>query len=48
MNEVLARAACDLKDDGLVQERSHPPIAAFGDAAGVIDLARLIPPGHQA
>jgi hypothetical protein len=29
MNEVLARAACDLKDDGLVQERSHPPIAAF-------------------
>ena len=34
---------------GRVQEGSYPPVAAFGDAAGVvIDLARLIPFGDQA
>src|ERR1700693_189406 len=27
---------------------SHPPVAAFRDAADVVDLARLIPPGDQA
>ena len=32
---------------GLVQEDSHPPIAAFGDAAGV-ELARLMPRWDQA
>ena len=31
-----------------MQQGSHPPIAAFGDAAGVIDLPRLIPPGDKA
>jgi hypothetical protein len=28
---------------GLIQERSHAPIAAFGDAADVVDLAGLMP-----
>jgi hypothetical protein len=33
---------------GLVKQHPHPPIAAFGDAADIVDLARLIPPGDQA
>src|ERR1700729_2861906 len=30
---------------GLVQERSQAPIAAFRDAANLVDLPGLIPPG---
>jgi hypothetical protein len=33
---------------GLIQERPHPPIPAFRDAADVVDLARLIAPWSQA
>src|SRR5580692_9342181 len=33
---------------GLVKQRPHPPIAAFGDAADIVDLARLLPLGDQA
>jgi hypothetical protein len=32
---------------GLVQEGSHTPVPAFRDAADVVDLTRLIPPGDQ-
>src|SRR3984957_4719081 len=32
---------------GLVQEGSHPPIPAFRDAAGVVDLSRLMAPWNQ-
>jgi hypothetical protein len=32
---------------GLVQEGSHPSIPAFRDAAGVIDLSRLMAPWNQ-
>src|ERR1700733_5649869 len=33
---------------GLVKQRPHPPIAAFGDTVDIVDLARLMPPGDQA
>src|SRR5208283_4666169 len=33
---------------GLVQQGSHPPVAAFRDAADVVDLPRLIASGNQA
>ena len=32
---------------GLVQQGSHAPVAALRDAADVVDLARLMPPGDQ-
>jgi len=31
---------------GFVPQGSHPPVAAFGDVAGVIDLAGLIAARH--
>ena len=33
---------------GMNRAHTYPLIPAFRDAAGVIDLPRLIPPGHQA
>ena len=32
---------------GLVEQCTHPPIAALRDAAGVVDLTRLIASRHQ-
>jgi hypothetical protein len=32
---------------GFVQEGPHPPVPAFRDAAGVVDLARLMPSGTR-
>ena len=33
---------------GLVEQRAEPPVAAFGDAAGIVDLTGLITPRDQA
>jgi hypothetical protein len=33
---------------GLIEQCAEPPVAAFGDAAGVIDLTGLITPRDQA
>ena len=44
----LALVAGQHDVSGLVKKRSQAPIAAFGDAAGVVDLPRLISPGDQA
>src|SRR5271166_2013013 len=44
----LALVAGEHDIGGLVQQRPYPPVAAFRDAADVVDLARLIPSRDEA
>ena len=46
LQRPLAARQHDIR--GLIEQRAHPPVAALGDAAGVVDLAGLVTAGHEA